>query len=150
MDIPHSTHILFMDGGKMLLFKNDGGAVEPKLSLAMHREHDSAATHEQGSSEPGTGYQSAGSARSSYEQTDFHQLDEDRFAAEAADMLKREVLDHRIDALIIVAAPRTLGELRMHFHSEVAKRVIGQIDKDVAGQSTDKILAAIATASEAA
>lgn len=150
MEIPHKTHILVMDGGKMLLFKNDGGAAAPKLTLVMHREHDSAATHEQGSSGPGTSFESVGSARSSYEQTDFHQLDEDKFAAEAADMLKREVLEHKIDALIIVAAPRTLGELRKHFHSEVEKRVIGQIAKDVAGRPTDEILATIAAASETA
>lgn len=42
MDIPHKTHILVMDGGKMLLFINDGGAAKPKLTLVMHREHDSA------------------------------------------------------------------------------------------------------------
>lgn len=150
MDIPHKTHILVMDGAKMLLFRNDGGEAKPKLTVVTHREHDRAATHAQGSSGPGTNFQSMGSAHSSYEQTDFHQLDEDRFAGEAADMLKREVLEHRLDALIIVAAPRTLGELRKHLHTEVEMRVVGQIAKDVAGHPTDEILAAIASASATA
>ncbi len=150
MDIPHNTHILVMDGGKMRLFKNDGGAVEPKLTVLRQNEQDSAATHEQGSSGPGTNFQSFGSARSGYEQTDFHQQDEDKFAVAAADMLQREVLAHRIDALIIVAAPKTLGELRKHLHGEVEKRVIGEIAKDFAGRPTDEILAAIASASETA
>lgn len=59
-------------------------------------------------------------------------------------MLKREVLAHHIDGLIIVAAPRTLGELRKHLHTEVARRVLGEISKDVAGRPTDEIMLAIA------
>lgn len=150
MDIPNKSHILVMDGSKMFLFRNDGGPANPELTIIEHREQDSAPTQEQGSSGPGTGFQSFGSARSSYEQTDFHQQDEDRFAVEAAEMLKDEVLAHRIDALIIVAAPQTLGELRKNFHTEVEKRVIGQISKNVAGHPTDQILAAIAAGSESA
>jgi len=144
MDIPRDTHILVIDGGKMLLFKNDGGEADPILNIVMHREQDSAATHEQGTGRSGTNFESSGSRRSSYEQTDFHQLDEDQFAVDAAEMLKREVLAGKIDRLIIVAAPRTLGELRKHLHGEVEKRVIGEISKDVAGRPTDEIVAAIA------
>ena len=145
MDIPHNSHVLVIDGGKMLLFKNDGGREEPNLTVVMHREQDSAATRYQGSGQPGTTHESVGTARSSYEQTDFHQLDEDRFAADAADILKREVLAGHIDSLIVVAAPRTLGELRRHYHGEVQKRVLGEISKDVAGSPTDKIVDTIAS-----
>lgn len=145
MDIPRDTHVLVMDGGKMLLFKNDGDEVQPVLNIVMHDEQNSAATRDQGSAQPGSTHESVGSRRSSYEQTDFHQLDEDKFAIDAADMLKRKVLAGKIDALIIVAAPRTLGELRKHFHGEVEKRVLGEISKDVAGLPTDGIMAAIAS-----
>ena len=144
MDIPYNAHVLVMDGRKLLLFKNEGNPASPKLSLATHREQDSAATHDQGSDKPGTTHQSVGSARSGYEQTDFHQQDEDRFAADAADMLKREVLAGRIGALIVVAAPRTLGELRKHYHAAVEKRLLGEIAKDVAGRPSDEIAALIA------
>jgi len=144
MDIPHNAHVLVVDGRKLLLFKNDGSIAAPKLSVEAHREHDSAATHDQGSDKPGTTQASVGSARSDYEQTDFHQQDEDRFAADAADMLKREVLAGRIRAVIVIAAPRTLGELRKHYHAEVEKRVLGEIAKDVAGRPTDEIAATIA------
>lgn len=144
MDIPHNAHVLVVDGRKLLLFKNDGSVAAPKLSVATHREQDSAATHDQGSDKPGTTHESVGSARSGYEQTDFHQQDEDRFAADAADMLKREVLAGRIEALIVIAAPRTLGELRKHYHGEVEKRVLGEIAKDVAGRPTDEIASVIA------
>ncbi len=144
MDIPRNAHVLVMDGGKLLLFKNDGDDAEPDLNIVAHLVQDSAATRDQGSGRPGKTHESVGTRRSSYEQTDFHQLDEDNFAVEAADMLKREVLAHHIDNLIIVAAPRTLGELRKHFHIEVERRVIGEISKDVAGRPTDEIMVAIA------
>ena len=144
MDIPHNAHVLVIDGRKLLLFKNVGSVAAPTLSVATHREQASAATQEQGRDMPGTMHQSVGSARSGYEQTDFHQQDEDRFAADAAEMLKREVLAGRIEALIVIAAPRTLGELRKHYHDEVAKRVLGEIAKDIAGRPTDEIATVIA------
>ena len=145
MEIPHNAHVVVVDGRKLLLFKNEGSSVSPKLSLATHREQDSAATHDQGSDKPGTTHQSVGSARSGYEPTDFHQQDEDRFAADAGDMLKREVLAGRIGALIVVAAPHTLGELRKHYHAAVEKRLLGEIAKDVTGRPSDEIAALIAS-----
>lgn len=144
MDIPQNAHVLVMDGGKLLLFKNDGSKAEPALNIVMHTIQESAATRDQGSERPGRTHESVGSRRSSHEQTDFHQLDEDQFAAEAAEMLKCEVMAHNIDDLLIVAAPRTLGELRKHLHTEVERRVIGEISKDVAWRPTDEIMAAIA------
>ncbi|HEY5106477.1 MAG TPA: host attachment family protein [Caulobacteraceae bacterium] len=144
MEIPHNAHVLVADGRKLLLFKNDGSVAAPKLNVATHREQDSAATQEQGADKPGQTQSSVGGVRSGYEQTDFHQQDEDRFAADAAEMLKRQVLAGRIEALIVIAAPRTLGELRKHYHHEVAKRVLGEIAKDVAGRPTDEIATVIA------
>lgn len=143
MKIPRGAHVLVMDGGKLLLFKNDAGEAEPVLTVVLHREHEGLATREQGSDRPGTTHESASPRRSSYEQTDLRQLDEDRFAGDAADLLEQEVLAGRIDALIIVAAPRTLGELRKKLHGEVEKRVIASISKDLVGRTTEDILAAI-------
>lgn len=143
MDIPQNAHVLVMDGGKLLLFKNDGSAAEPVLNIVIHLVQDSAATRDQGSERPGRTHESVGTRRSSHEQTDFHQLDEIQFAVESADMLKREVLAHHIDCLLVVAAPRTLGELRKHLHTEVERRVIGEISKDVARRPIGEIIAAI-------
>jgi len=144
MEIPHNAHVLVIDGRKLLLLQNQASAAEPKLTVTTHREQESAATHDQGVDRPGQTQSSVGAVRSGYSQTDFHQQDEDRFAVDAAAMLRREVLEGRIEALVIVAAPRTLGTLRKHYHDEVAKCVVGEIAKDVAGRSTDEIAAIIA------
>jgi protein required for attachment to host cells len=143
MNIPRHAHVLVIDGAKSLFFRNTGSAQEPSLTVEGHREQVSLATSEQGSDAPGTSHSSVGNSRSSVEQTDFHQQDEDRFAIAAADMLKREVLAGKVDALIIVAAPKTLGVLRKHLHGEVEKRIVGEIAKDLAGRPTDEITAAI-------
>jgi len=144
MDIPHNSHVLVVDGRKFLLFRNDGSTAEPDLILFKHCEEASTATHDQGTGQPGKTHASVGAARSGYEQTDFHQQDEDHFAADAAEMLEREVLGGRIETLIVVAAPRTLGELRKHYHAEVQRRVIGEISKDLVGRPTDEIATLIA------
>jgi hypothetical protein len=50
----------------------------------------------------------------------------DRFAAETAEMLKQRALRNEFESLIIVAPPRTLGELRKHYHKEVQKAQAGE------------------------
>jgi len=65
------------------------------------------------------------------EEVDFHQLEEDRFAAETAEMLKDRALRNEYDALVVVAPPRTLGELRKHYHKEVEKRLVAEVPKDL-------------------
>jgi protein required for attachment to host cells len=40
-------------------------------------------------------------------------------------------LEDRFRSLVIVAPPRTLGELRRSYHDELAKRVIGEVPKNL-------------------
>jgi protein required for attachment to host cells len=146
MEIPAKAHVLVIDGGRMLLLMNEGSAAEPSLAPVVQREQTGPDVVDRQSDAPGRSFQSFTHGRSAYEQTDFKQLDEDRFAADASDMLKREVLEGRIEALIVVAAPRTLGELRKAWHGEVEKRVIGEVAKVMTSHPTEEIAAAIAAA----
>ena len=146
MNIPHDAHLLVIDGRKLLLFQNEGGAADPRLSLVTLREQDSAPTQEQGSDRPGQTHASVGGSHSSYEQPDFHQMDEDQFATKAATLLNREVLAGHVKALIVVAAPRTLGELRKHYQGGLTAVLLGELAKDMAGHTTEDILATIARA----
>ena len=47
---------------------------------------------------------------------------------------------------MVIADPKTLGEMRHHYHSELEKRLVGEIAKTMTGQPTDKIEQAIASA----
>ena len=93
----------------------------------------------QKSDAPGRAFSSVGNGRSAYQETDFHQLEEERFAAETAELLRKRALRNDYESLIIVAPPRTLGELRKHYHKEVQKRLAGEIAKDLTGHPVAEI-----------
>jgi protein required for attachment to host cells len=132
--------VVVADGRKMLFFRNEGDAVFPKLEVERKRETEDAKDRDQKTDAPGRTFDSSGGAgRSAYEEVDFHQLEEDRFAAETAEMLRMRALRNEFESLIIVAPPRTLGELRKHYHKEVAKRLTGEIAKDLTGHPVNEI-----------
>lgn len=139
MKIAHNTFVVVADGQKMLLLRNEGDEEHPKLEVVRLRELDNPPTREQGSDAPGRSFSTAGTARSGYQETDFHQMEEDRFAIETAELLNKQALANRFDRLIVVAPPRTLGELRKHYHKEVEARLVGEIAKDLTGHPIDRI-----------
>jgi protein required for attachment to host cells len=176
MQVPHNTYVLVADGRKLLFLRNDGDAQALNLKVELAEEHPNPADRFQktdaaggamgtqmGASAPaaaqtggmtahgsGTGGGGQGGAfapsRGTFEETDFHQLEEDRFAAEAADMLRKRALARKFDKLIIVAPPRTLGELRKHYHKEVEARLTGELAKDLTGHPIPDIEAALLAA----
>ena len=128
MQVPHNSVILVADGRKSLFFRNQGDADFPNLSVVEKDGRKDAAHHEIASDLAGHASNTLGS---SMEEADFHQLDEDRFAAETAAMLKERALRNDFDTLVVVAPSRTLGELRKHCHVEVEKRLVAEIPKDL-------------------
>lgn len=139
MQIPHDAFIVVADGRKMLFFRNEGDEAHPNLEIERKRQQDNPPDGDQKSDAPGRAFSSVGSARSAMEETDFHQLEEDRFAAETAELLRRRALNNDFDKLIVVAPPGTLGELRKHYHKEVENRLIGEIAKDLTGHPVPEI-----------
>jgi len=152
MQIPHNAYVLVADGTKMLFFRNEGDGDFPKLEVEAKREEENPPDREQSTDEPGRTFSSNrgdprtggygdtfGAARSGYEETDFHQLQKDRFAADAAEMLKKKALANEFEKLIIVAPPQTLGELRKHYHKEVESRLAGEIAKDLTNMPVTEI-----------
>lgn len=147
MHIPRNAHVLVADGRKLLLFRNEGDGDDPQLAVETHRQEENAAHHDQATDLAGAANTPGGvTAGGSMEEVDFHQQQEDRFAAAAADMLKKRVLAHSIDKLIVVAPPRTLGELRKHYHKEVEARIAGEVAKDLVNLPVPEIEKALQAA----
>lgn len=158
MQIPNNALIVVADGRRMLFLRNEGDAEFPNLKVETVREQNNPKTSEQGTDEPGSSFSNPGSGhqgssfgggashRSGYEQTDFHQLEEDRFAGETAELLKKRALANGFDALIVVAPPRTLGELRKHYHKAVESRVVGEVAKDLTTHPVSEIEGILRTA----
>jgi protein required for attachment to host cells len=109
-----------------------------------HHDQENPPIREQATDAPGRSMSSVGSARSAMEPTDFHQIQEDRFAAEAAEMLRKRALSNDFEQLVIVAPPRTLGELRKRYHKTVETRLIAEIDRDLTGMPIPTIEQTIA------
>jgi protein required for attachment to host cells len=61
-------------------------------------------------------------------------------------MLNKSVLDGKIDGLVVVAAPRALGEMRKHYHKALSAKLLGEIAKDLTGHSLAEVEAAIEAA----
>jgi protein required for attachment to host cells len=144
MHVPHNALVLVADGRKMLFLRNRGDAAIADLRVEEHHEQDNPATRDQGTDQPGRSSSPAGSRKSSVEATDFHQIAEDRFAAEAASILKNRALAGDFESLIVIAPPTTLGEIRKNYHQEVKSRLIGEVDKDLTGHTVAQIEKALA------
>lgn len=139
MKLDTDALVMVVDGAKMLLLRNKGDDVYPNLEVEEAIQQPDTATRDQGSGQPGRGFSSTGSRRSSYEQTDFHQLDEDRFAAEATALLNKRALANDFERLIIIAPPNTLGEMRKHYHKALQSRLTGELAKDLASHPVNEI-----------
>lgn len=127
MKIPKGATIAVADGEKLNLYRNDGDEAAPSLAAMA----DAVISTTNKSS--GSRHQSSAANPSDSQQ------DEDSFAAGTAAMLNKRVLDGDIASLIIVAAPRTLGELRKHYNRELSAVLAGEISKDLTGHSVSDI-----------
>ena len=137
--IPHDGYVLDGDGRKALLLRNEGDAQYPNLKTELVFEQDNPPTREQGTDKPGRSYASIGGRRSSMEQADWHELEEQRFAKDVADKLETLVRERSIEALVIAAPPKILAELRKSMHQDVEKCVIAEVDKDFTNQPVHEI-----------
>src|SRR5207253_1945348 len=105
-----------------------------------HTDAPGTAAHAAGAAGRGIGAQGGGHmGRPVMEETDWHQLEEDRWVKEAAEELKKRVLRNDFEALAIVAPPKALGHLRKKLHKEVEKRVVCTVNKEMSGRPVPDI-----------
>ena len=134
MLLPKGTTVAVADGEKFNLFRNTGDEANPALTAMQEVDVEmvnkgSGASHQNSSANPDGG-----------------QAAEDGFAGGIAEMLNKRVLDGEISDLVIIAAPRTLGELRKSYHKKLSDVLRGEISKDLTGHAVHDIEKAIAAA----
>lgn len=140
MPLPNNALVLVTDGRKTLFFRNEGDQNQIDLRTEAHEERDDADfNRDLATDAPGTNQQSGGYGHSTYEETDFKQLEEDRWAHSAADEVNKRALANDFDALAIIAPPKTLGELRKKLHKEAERRVVIEISKEMTGRPIPEI-----------
>ncbi|RZJ32392.1 MAG: host cell attachment protein, partial [Brevundimonas sp.] len=129
MKLPKGALVAVVDGEKLALFENTG-------------QQDVALTAKP---VPEIAERASGAAGriSSEANPDNDTQAEDGFAMGVAEVLNKWVLNNKVEHLLVIAAPKTLGQLRKGWHKETTARLVGEIAKDLTGHSTDEIAAAI-------
>jgi protein required for attachment to host cells len=122
MLLPKDTTVAVADGEKLNLFLNEGDEAGMKLVAVPHESVDT----DQGTSM---------GRQSSPANPDHGQAGEDQFAAGIVQYLNQQVLGGKIKNLVIVAAPRALGEMRKHYHKALSSILLGELAKDLTGHS---------------
>ena len=125
MDVPHNTIIAVVDGENFQAYRNTANA--PTISLTELPQLES----EDRNSNSGRSSSSGNPAEK--------QMEEDAFTKGVSEKLNRMVLDGRVEKLIIIAAPRSLGEMRRNYHSKLQEVLIGEIDKVLTNASISEL-----------
>jgi protein required for attachment to host cells len=138
MRIPHDSVVLVTDGRKRLVFRNEGKADALALVVVSAAEDSNPRTRQQVTDAAGR-YSTTVTGGGALPAADAHEIEEQRFAAETADELRRGVLTGEYARLVVMAPPKTLGQLRKNYHPEVEKRMLREIGKDVTGHPVGEI-----------
>ena len=124
MKLPHNAHVAVVDGNRFMLLRNTGKPFEPTL------ESNFSA---------GVRHQDDASQRSGA--TDLNEL---AHGAAVSEWLNAKAVSGDLKELMVMADPKTLGEMRRHYHSELERILVGEIDKTVTGEPLEKIAKVIA------
>ena len=137
--LKNGTWVLIADGEKALFLENRTDAEDPFLEVFREEEQDNPPNREQAANRRGRFNDGPSVHRSAVEETDWHQLAKDRFAAELAEILYKKAHEGKFDSIVLVADPSTLGELRDELHQEVSDKVIGEVPKTLTNHPVDEI-----------
>ncbi|HCJ22534.1 MAG TPA: attachment protein [Erythrobacter sp.] len=135
MRLPSNAHVAIVDGENFTVMRNTGQPLEPELGSA--EKPDLSATNYS------AGVKHQDNAGQQLGRTDLEEL---AHGAAATEWLNAKAIAGDISDILVIADPKTLGEMRRHYHGELKKRLVGEIDKTMTGEPTDRIEQAIANA----
>jgi len=126
------TWILVADGSRARVLVNDGIGKGLQTAINGEMTHDLPPTRELGSDRPGRGGQRATGNRHAFEpHVDWHRFEKEKFSKAMATILDAAAERNAFDRLVLVAPPRTLGDLRSALGAKSRARVHAEIDKDL-------------------
>jgi len=114
----------------------------PKIEEINHLDHPDSGLHNQDliSSKPGRGFQSVGTARSSYQpETMPKQVEAIKFASEIAHMLYTAANNGEFKQLYLIAEPSFLGLLRQHISPQIQKHIVAELGKQLTSSPKEDI-----------
>jgi protein required for attachment to host cells len=135
------TWILVADAARARVFRFD--REEKRLEPAWHEQlvGSKLASRKIGSDRPGRTFDSGGEGRHAKEPpTDPARYEKERFAREVVDRLEDELNRHAFGALVVVAPPQFLGDLRTNLSPQLAACVTAEINKDLSKLTPSELL----------
>jgi protein required for attachment to host cells len=137
--LEHGTWVLVADGEKALFLENVTDHRNPNFEVRHEEHHENPSNFDQKSDAAGRRNDGTSHMRSAVSEADWHQLEKDRFADDLAGMLYDRVHRGQFSRIVLVAPPKTLGELRIKLHDEVAACVVAEIHKTLTNHPLDQI-----------
>ena len=127
--IPHNSLVVVADGTGARFFRNAGD--ENKISLSA-----------EGELKP-TNLPNEGPAGKRPPESSNQETDEATFAKQLAKELNRRAHSGDFTALVLIADPQTLGQIRPTLHKEVQERLVSEIGKTLTKASITDIQRAL-------
>ncbi len=127
--IPENALVAVADGGKAILLRNTGKSGE----LSLHEERHLTLKD----------FANDGPSGSSPVEQSPHATDEATFAKQLAKTLNKMHDQNAFESLVLIADPKTLGELRDAMHKTLEKAVVFSLSKDLTNHSVKEITAAL-------
>ena len=127
-----TTWIVVADGARARFLVNKGPGTGLAAALPEDLMADKRQSRELGRDKPGRTFDRAGTGRHAEEpRTDPHRHVQEQFARDVAALLEKHRLAGSYDRLVLVAAPKMLGDLRKALSVETARLADGELDKDL-------------------
>lgn len=124
-NIPHNALVVVADGAGAKFFRNSGQ--ENKVSLATEGEFKPS------------DLEGEGPAGKRPPESTLQETDEATFAKLLANELYRRAHKGDFSALVLIADPQTLGQIRPLLHKEVQATLVAEIAKTLTNSTTDDI-----------
>jgi protein required for attachment to host cells len=134
-----TTWILIADGARARLLEQDRKSRHFNPTSEQEFFGSRAQSREIASDDRGRTFDSAGRGQTGVARgrhameppTDPQRYAEYAFARDLADHLEKAANQHRFEHLVLVAAPKALGDLRGLLHKTVQSKIVAEVDKDL-------------------
>ena len=132
MEIEKGATVVVVDGEKFALFTVADIGNPP--SLTARDAPDVSGDNKSGGSHHTSSSANQGASR----------LEEDSHVVAVVDWLNQQVLSGNITSLVVIAPPKSLGEMRKHYHKALNAVLAGELSKDLTSHSVGDIAKALA------
>ena len=134
------TWVAVVDGARGRIFMR-AGRKSPLVPVTSEENKPSTMpTRELGTDRPGRVHDSADVGRHAMEpRVDWHRFEKTRFAEKMAAILNKGRADGDFDKLVLVAPPRTLGDLRAALDRPTRASISAELNKDLTGARADQL-----------